>query len=111
MQLSDFQDLPRSSRNLSRKMILCQGKTLRRPLFAGVYLTGPSSNSREICDTSKKTSQAFQGHQDHQKPTSGSTSTVRRKINENKESVLEIRRIFPPGGPSSRTESSQLVAS
>ncbi len=111
VQLSDSQEFPRSSWNLSRKMTLRQGKTLRQLLFAGLYLTGPNSTSCKICDTLKKTSQVFQGHQDHRKPTSVATSTVRGKINESKESVLEIRRVFPLGGPPSRIDSSQLAMS
>uniref|UniRef100_A0A2N9I3C7 Uncharacterized protein n=1 Tax=Fagus sylvatica TaxID=28930 RepID=A0A2N9I3C7_FAGSY len=59
VELSDFQDLPWSGRNLSRKMTLRHGKTLRQPLFARSYLIGQSSTSCKICDTSKKTSQAF----------------------------------------------------
>ena len=69
MQLTNFKDLPRSSQNLSRKMTLQHGKTIRQPLFTGSYLTSPSSTSLEICETPKKTSQAFHGHQDHRKPT------------------------------------------
>ena len=69
VQLMDFKDLPQSSQNPSRKMILQHGKTLRQPLFTGSYLTSPSSTSLEICETPKKTSQAFHGHQDHRKPT------------------------------------------
>ena len=110
MQLLDFQDLPRSSRNLSRKMTLRHGKTLRQPLFVGSYLTSPSLTSHEIYDTLKKTSHAFQRHQDHEKPTSGTTSTMREKINESKKSVLEIWHIFPCEKPSSHTKSSQLTA-
>ena len=94
MQLSDFQDLPWSSQNLSRKMTLHHGKTLRQLLFAGSYLTGPSSTNCEICDTLKKTSHAFQGHQDNRKPTLEAMSTVREKIDESNEIVLEIRHVF-----------------
>ena len=71
-------------------MTLRQGKMLRRPLFAWVYLTGPSLTSREICDILKKTLQAFQGHQYHQRPTPRTTSTVRGKIDKSKKNVLEI---------------------
>ena len=69
VQLMDFKDVPRSCQNLSRKMNLQHGKTLRQPLFTGSNLTSPSSTSLEICETPKKTSQAFHGHQDHRKPT------------------------------------------
>jgi hypothetical protein len=98
VQLSDFKDLPRLSRNLSRKMTLHHGKTHQQPLFAGSYLTGPSSTSREICDTIKKNSQAFQGHEDNRKPTLRATSTIHGKINESKEIVLEIQHIFSSWG-------------
>ena len=98
MQLSDFQDLPRSSRNLSWKTTLRHGKTLQQPLFVGSYLTGPCPTSREICDTAKKTLQAFQGHGDHRKLTPGATSTVRGKIDESKEIVQGIQHIFSSRG-------------
>ena len=97
VQLLGFQDLPRFGRNLDWKMAFQHGKTLQQPLFAGSYLTDPSLTSHEICDTLKKVSQAFQGHQDHKKPTPGATSTVRGKINENKEIMMKISRVFPPG--------------
>ena len=98
MQLSDHQELPRFGQNLNRKMTLRHGKTLWQPLFVGSYLTGPSLTSREICDTPKKTLQAFQGYQDHQKLTPGATSTVRGKIYKSKEIVLEIRHVFSSRG-------------
>jgi hypothetical protein len=69
-------------------MTLRHGKTLGQPLFARSYLTGPSSTSREICDTPKKTLQGFQGHEGHLKPTLEATSTVRGKIDESKEIVF-----------------------
>jgi hypothetical protein len=94
MQLSNFKDLPRSSRNLSRKMTLRHGKTHQQSLFTGSYLTGPSSTSREICDTSKKTSQAFQGHENQRKSTLRAMSTICGKINESKEIMLEIQHVF-----------------
>uniref|UniRef100_A0A2N9EVX4 Uncharacterized protein n=1 Tax=Fagus sylvatica TaxID=28930 RepID=A0A2N9EVX4_FAGSY len=74
------------------------GKTLWQPLFAGPYLPNPSSTSRKFETLRKKVSQAFQGHQDHRKPTSGATSTVRGKIDESKEIMLEIRNVFPQRG-------------
>ena len=92
-------------------MTLRQAKTLQWPLFAGVYFTGPSSTSREICNTPKKTSRTFQGHQDHQKLTRGATSTVHGKIDESKKNVLEIQSTFPLGEPSLSIESSQLATS
>jgi hypothetical protein len=98
VKLSDFKDLPRSRRNLSRKMTLCHGKTLRQPLFARSHLTGPCSTSREIYDTPKKTSQAFQGHEDHRKPRLRATSTVRGKIDESKEILLEIQHVLSSRG-------------
>jgi hypothetical protein len=98
VQLSDIQDLSRSSQNPRWKMTLRHGKTLRQPLFAGSYLTGPSSTSREICDTPKKTSQAFQGHEDHRKPTLGATLAVRRKIDESTKIELEIQHLFSSQG-------------
>jgi hypothetical protein len=79
-------------------MTLRHGKTLWQLLFARSYLTGPSSTSREICDTPKKTLQGFHGHESHQKPTMGATSTVRKKIDESKEIVLEIQHIFSTRG-------------
>ena len=98
VQLSDFKDLPRSSRNLSQKITLHHGKTIWQPLFAGSYLTGPSSTSREICDTPKKTSLAFQGHEDHQKLTLGATSSVRQKIDDRLEILLEVQHVFSSRG-------------
>uniref|UniRef100_A0A2N9I3D0 Uncharacterized protein n=1 Tax=Fagus sylvatica TaxID=28930 RepID=A0A2N9I3D0_FAGSY len=82
VQLSDFKGLPWSSWNLNRKMTLRHGKTLWQPLHAWSYLTGPCSTSRKICDTPKKTSQAFQGHEDHRQQRLRATSIVRRKIDE-----------------------------
>jgi hypothetical protein len=90
MQLLDRQDFPRFDRNLDRKMTFRHGKTLRRPLFAGSYLSNPNSTSHKFKTLRKKISQAFQGHQDHQKPTSGATSTVHGKTDENKKNTLEI---------------------
>ena len=98
VQLSDFQDLPRSSRNLSWKTTHCHEKTHRQPLFTGSYLTGPCPTSREICDTLKKISQVSQGHRDHRKPTLGATSNVRGKIDESKEIVQEIQQMFSSQG-------------
>jgi hypothetical protein len=48
-----------------------------------------------VSDAQKKTSQAFQGHEDHHKPTLGATSTVRGKIDESKEILLEIQHVLP----------------
>ena len=79
-------------------MTLRHGKTLWQPLFTRLYLIDPRLISHEICDTLKKTSQAFQGYQDHQKPTPGAAPTVRGKIDESKEIVLEIRHIFSSRG-------------
>ena len=90
MQLSDRQDLPRLGQNLNRKTALQQGKTLRWPLFAEPYLLDPSSTFCKSGTLRKKVSQAFQGHQYRQKPTSGATSTVRGKTKENKKNVLKI---------------------
>uniref|UniRef100_A0A2N9G0A9 Uncharacterized protein n=1 Tax=Fagus sylvatica TaxID=28930 RepID=A0A2N9G0A9_FAGSY len=79
-------------------MTLQNGKTLWQPLFAGPYLPNPSSTSRKFETLRKKVSQAFQGHQDHRKPTWGATSTVCGKIDESKEIMLEIRNVFPGRG-------------
>jgi hypothetical protein len=79
-------------------MTLYHGQTLQQPLFARSYLTGPSSTSHEICDTPKKTLQGFHGHEGHRKPTLGATSTVRKKIDESKEIVLEIQNIYSTRG-------------
>ncbi len=49
-----------------------------------VYLSNPSSTHRKFKTLRNKVSQAFQGHQDHRKPTSGVTSTMRGKTDENK---------------------------
>ena len=65
-------------------------KTLRRPLFTWPHLSSPSSTSCKFGTLRKKVSQAFQGHQDCQKPTSRATSTVCAKTNENKINVLKI---------------------
>ena len=80
------------------KDLLRHRKTLRQPLFVGSYLTGPSSTSREICDTPKKSSEAFQGHEDHRKLTLWATSTIIVKIDESKEIVLEIQHVFSSRG-------------
>jgi hypothetical protein len=98
MQLSDCQELPRFGRNLDRKTAPRHGKTLRWPLFAGPYLSDPSSTSRKFETLRKKVSQACQGHQDHRKLTSGAMSTVCGKTDENKEIMLEIRHVFPRRG-------------
>ena len=79
-------------------MTLRHGKTLRQPLFARSYLTDPCPTSSEICDTLKKTSQAFQGQGDHRKPTLGATSTVRGKIDKSKEIVLDIQCVVSSRG-------------
>ncbi len=71
-------------------------KTLRQSLFAGSYLANPISPSHKSGTLRKKVSQAFQGHQDRRKPTSGATSTVRGKIDENEETMLKISQ-FSPG--------------
>ena len=84
VQLSDCQDLPWIGRNLDWKM------ALRRPLFAGPYLSNPSSTSHKSKTLRKRVSQAFLGYQDHQKPTSGATSTVCGKTDKNKKNVMEI---------------------
>jgi hypothetical protein len=55
---------------------------------------GPCSTSRKICDTPKKTLQAFQGHEDHPKPTLEATSTARGKIDKSMEIVQEIQHVF-----------------
>jgi hypothetical protein len=65
-------------------------KTLRQHLFVGLYLPDLSSNSRKSETLRKRVSRAFQRHQDNRKPTSGATSTVRGKTNENKKNVLKI---------------------
>ena len=98
VKLSDFKDLPRLSWNLSRKMILRHRKTLWQPPHAGWYLTGPCLTFREICDTLKKTSQAFQGHEDYWKPRLRATSNVCRKIDESKEILLEIQHVLSSRG-------------
>jgi hypothetical protein len=79
-------------------MTIRHGKTLQQPLFVGSYLTGPSLNSREICDSLKKTSHAFQGYQDNWKPTMRATWIVRGKIDESNEIVLEIQHVFSSRG-------------
>ncbi len=72
-------------------------KTLWRPLFAGLYLSSPSSTLRKSTTLRKRVSPAFQLYQDHRKPTSRATSTVRAKTDENKENVLKTLRVFPLG--------------
>ena len=52
-------------------------KTLRWSLFAGPYLSSPSSVSHKSRILRKRVAQAFQRYQEHQKPTSGARSTVR----------------------------------
>ena len=111
VQFSDRQELPQFGRNLDRKTAFRHGKTLRQPLFAGPYLSNPSSTSRKSKTLRNKVSQAFQGHQDHWKPTSGAMSIVRGKTDENKKNVLEIWRVFPLGQPPSRIYSSLLATS
>uniref|UniRef100_A0A2N9H1S2 CCHC-type domain-containing protein n=1 Tax=Fagus sylvatica TaxID=28930 RepID=A0A2N9H1S2_FAGSY len=49
MQLSDRQELLRSSRNLSQKMTPWHEGTFRRPLFARSYLANPSSPLCKAC--------------------------------------------------------------
>ena len=71
------------------------GKTLRQPLFAGPYLANPSSPSCKSKTLRKKVAQAFQGHQDHRKPTSGATLTTYGKINKRKETMLKIPQFSP----------------
>ena len=107
MQLSDRQELPRFGRNLDRKMALRHGKTLWQSLFVGLYLSNPTLTSRKFATLSNKVSQTFQEHQDHRKPTSGATSTVRRKTDKNKKkhagnlmhffprTAAFARRVFP----------------
>ena len=69
-------------------------KTPRRPPFAGPYLSNPSFPSHKSKTLRNKVLQAFQGHQDHRKPTLGATSIVREKIDQNKKNVPKICRIF-----------------
>jgi hypothetical protein len=95
VQLLDRQELSRSSRNLDWKMTPRHGKTLRRPLFAGPYLANLSSPSHKSETLRKKVSQAFQGHQDRRKLTSGATSTVRTKTDRRKETMLKISEFSP----------------
>ena len=74
-QLSERQELLRSSRNLNRKMTPRHGKTLWPPPFARSYLPDPSLALRKSETLRKRVSQAFRGHQDCQKPTLGTMST------------------------------------
>ena len=102
-----FPDLARISIG---KLPSCEPKTLWWPLFAGSYLSSPSSISRKFGTLRKRVAQAFQRHQDRRNPTSGATSTVRVKADENKENMLKIRRIFPLGQPPSCADSFWLAA-
>ena len=77
-------------------MIPQYGKILRQPLFAGPHLANPSSPSRKSITLRKKVSQAFQGHQEHQKPTPGATSIMRVKTNGTNGTMLKIPQ-FSPG--------------
>ena len=52
-------------------------KTLRWPLFAGPYLTSPSSDPHKSGTLKKRVTQAFQRYQECQIPTPGPRSTVR----------------------------------
>jgi hypothetical protein len=64
--------------------------TLRRPLFAGLYLSSPSPTSCKSRTLRKRVSLAFQRYQERQNPTSGATSTVHAKTYKNKENVMKI---------------------
>ena len=63
--------LPGLAGILIRKMPSDGLKTLRWPLFAGLYLSNPSSVSREPGTLRKRVTQAFQRYQERQNPTSG----------------------------------------
>ena len=52
-------------------------KTLWWPLFAGPYLSNPSSVSHNSRTLRKRVAQAFRRYQERRKPTSGARSTVR----------------------------------
>uniref|UniRef100_A0A2N9HFU0 Uncharacterized protein n=1 Tax=Fagus sylvatica TaxID=28930 RepID=A0A2N9HFU0_FAGSY len=71
------------------------GKTLQWPLFVGPYLVNPSSPPRKSKTLRKRVAQAFQRHQDRRKPTSGAMSTVHRKIDERKKTMLKISQFTP----------------
>ncbi len=90
VQLSDRRVFPCQAGISIEKQPSDIRKTLRRPLFAGPYLSSPRLTSHKSTTLRKKVSQAFQGHQDRQKTSSGAMSTVRAKIDENKENVLKI---------------------
>jgi hypothetical protein len=77
-------------------MTSCHEKILWQPLFAGPYLSNSSSPSRKSETLRKKVSQAFQRHQDCQKPTLGAMITACRKIDGRKETMLKISQ-FSPG--------------
>ena len=86
-------------------------KTLRQPLFAGPYLSSPSSISHKSGTLRNKVSQAFQRYQDRLNMTSGATSTMHAKTDENREKTLKIWRVFPPGHLPSCADSFQIAVS
>ena len=97
MQLSDRQELLRSSRKLNRKMTPRHGKTLRLPLFVGSYLTNPSSPSCKSRTLRKKVAPAFRWHQNRRNLTLGATSTTRAKTDGRNKTMLEVSQFSPRG--------------
>jgi hypothetical protein len=74
---------------LIRKMPSERPKTLRRPLFAGPYLSAPSLVSCNSKTLKERVAQAFQRYQVRQNPTSGARSNTRANTNKKRRKMSQ----------------------